>query len=530
MNERLPNGRRLKFSIGTQSLSVIRESGSYYVDKTALLERLVSEGRYYILSRPRRFGKSLLINTLKNLFEGCEELFQGLAIHPHWDWSVKHPVVRISFGAKYNRSGDLERNILRQLEIIERNAGIEISRPSATGPERLLDLLDLLHHTYGQKVVVLVDEYDKPILDVLDDPDLARENWDYLREFYGVIKDSEDHVRFVFVTGISMFSKVSLFSGLNILEDISLDPRYASICGFTDEEIDTVFAAELEGLDRQEIRRWYNGYHWRGEHKLYNPWDILLLLKKQEFAPYWFDTGAPTYLYRLLEANDYPVMKLDGEQIEQSQLTQFDVQDIDLRALMFQSGYLTIAEECRTGTSVFYSMAYPNLEVRENFAKRFLSYLGRNEVATRKDGRALLDLLLANDFDQFAVRVNAVYAAMPHQWYRKNDMKRNEGHYLTVLYVHFNAVGADVRGEESTSHGQSDLVLSHAGQVFVMEAKVIDSDSQPQIEATLSRAMTQMRERGYATKYGGGAEPVHLLALVFGSEVRNLLAYRAEVA
>ena len=520
----------MKFPIGTQSFHRVRESGTYYVDKTGLLERLVSEGDYYFLSRPRRFGKSLLVDTLRVLFEGQEKLFQGLAIHSHWDWSVKHPVIRLSFDGKYNCSGDLEHSILRQLAAIEQEYGLDVADPADTGPYRLFDLLRLLHHTYDHKVVVLIDEYDKPILDVLDDPELANENRDYLRGFYGIIKGSDQHVRFVFVTGITMFSKVSLFSGLNNLEDISLNPRYASICGFTDEEIDTVFAAELEGLDRQEIRRWYNGYHWRGEHKLYNPWDILLLLKSQEFAPHWFDTAAPTFLYRLLEANDYPVMDLDGGQIERNQLTQFDVQNIDLRALMFQSGYLTIAEEWRTGTSVFYSMMYPNLEVRENFAKKFLSYLGRNEVATRKDGRALLDLLLANDFDQFAVRVNAVYAAMPHQWYRKNDMERNEGHYLTVLYVHFNAVGADVRGEESTSHGQSDLVLSHAGQVFVMEAKVIDSDSQPQVEAALSKAMEQMRERGYATKYGGGAEPVHLLALVFGSQVRNLLAFRAEVA
>ena len=381
MNEKLLYGRRLKFSIGTQSLGLIRESGSYYVDKTALLERLTNEGRYYFLSRPRRFGKSLLVNTLKNLFEGCEELFQGLAIHPHWDWSVKHPVVRISFGAKYNRSGDLERNILRQLAAIEQEYGLDVADPADTGPDRLLDLLRLLHNAHGQKVVVLVDEYDKPILDVLDDQELANENRDYLRGFYGIIKGSEEHVRFVFVTGITMFSKVSLFSGLKILDDISLDPRYASICGFTDEEIDTVFAAELEGLDRQEIRRWYNGYHWRGEHKLYNPWDILLLLKKQEFAPYWFDTGAPTYLYRLLEANDYPVMKLDGEQIEQSQLTQFDVQDIDLQALMFQSGYLTIAEEFRGDEGIEFTLKFPNLVVRANFAKGLLYYLGRNGVA-----------------------------------------------------------------------------------------------------------------------------------------------------
>ncbi|MCY4328243.1 MAG: AAA family ATPase, partial [Rhodobacteraceae bacterium] len=267
---------RQSLPIGIQDFATIRSEGFYYVDKTPLIRQLVSAGRHYFLSRPRRFGKSLLVDTLKALFTGQEELFRGLDIHDHWDWSVTHPVVRLSFGRKYDKPEDIERNILAQLTAIERRAGLAASTWS-TAPEYLFDVLERLHHTTGQRVVVLVDEYDKPILDALSDFDRAHANRDYLRGIYGIIKGSAAHVRFVFVTGVSMFSKVSLFSDMNNLKDISLDPRFATICGYTDADIDTVFAPELAGLDRDEIRSWYNGYNWRGETRLYNPFDVLLL-------------------------------------------------------------------------------------------------------------------------------------------------------------------------------------------------------------------------------------------------------------
>ena len=264
---------RRRLPIGYQTFRNLREDGCYYVDKTALIRAIVERGRYYFLSRPRRFGKSLLLDTLHELFVGNEALFRGLAIHPHWDWHPEqaHPVVRISFDGKYNEPGDLQRSILNQLTIIERNAGLAPVRDLEDGPERLRDLLDRLHRHIGREVVVLVDEYDKPILDVLDDPEMARANRDYLRGFYGIIKGSARDIRFVFLTGISMFSNVNLFSGLNNLENISLDPRYSTICGYTDRDLDTVFAAELPGLDRDEIRRWYNGYRWLGDEKGLQP-------------------------------------------------------------------------------------------------------------------------------------------------------------------------------------------------------------------------------------------------------------------
>ena len=234
---------RKRLPIGIQDLRTIREQNCYYVDKTPMIRRLVEEGNFYFLSRPRRFGKSLLLDTLKSLFEGREELFRGLGIHQHWDWASPQPAVRLSFDGRYNSPQEIERSIVTQLGFIERSAGIEPATGLATGPERLQSVLYHLHRSTGRRVAVLVDEYDKPILDMLHDRDLAAANRDYLRGFYGIIKGAAEHVRFVFVTGVSMFSKVSLFSGLNNLKDISLDPRYATICGYTERRYRRGFRA-----------------------------------------------------------------------------------------------------------------------------------------------------------------------------------------------------------------------------------------------------------------------------------------------
>ena len=253
-----------KLPIGIQTFREIREEGCYYVDKTVYACRLVDEGKHYFLSRPRRFGKSLLVDTLKELFEGNEPLFRGLAVHDRWDWSVRHPVVRLDFsGRNFTESGHLDLNLAAQLDAMERRAGA--GTPYPAGPERFSHLLETLHERSGQRVAVLVDEYDKPILDALGTPELARANRDALRGLYSAIKFSDAHVKFTLLTGVSKFSKVGIFSGLNNLIDITLDPRYSAICGYTERDLDSVFAPELPGLDRDEIRRWYNGYGWRGE-------------------------------------------------------------------------------------------------------------------------------------------------------------------------------------------------------------------------------------------------------------------------
>ena len=287
---------RRRLPIGIQTFRKMREEGCYYVDKTAYVERLLAKGAHYFLSRPRRFGKSLFLDTLKEFFEGNQALFAGLYIHGRHDWSERHPVVRLDFArGHFEEAGALHANLSAQLDGIETAAGI---RPRYdTAPERFGYLIQSLHERTGRRVVVLVDEYDKPILDALvEAPEVARANRRYLRGLYGVIKAHDAHVRFTFLTGVSKFTKVSVFSVLNNLTDLTLDRRYSAICGYTEHDLDTVFAPELAGLDREQVREWYNGYRWRGDEKVYNPYDVLLLFDSREFAAHWFETGTPAFL------------------------------------------------------------------------------------------------------------------------------------------------------------------------------------------------------------------------------------------
>ena len=325
-------------------------------------------------------------------------------------------MVRISFDGKHDEPGDLAQSIANQLTIIERNAGLDPAGSPCLGPERLRDLLDRLHHITDQQAVVLIDEYDKPILDVIDNPEMAAANRDYLRGFYGIIKGSYEHVRFVFVTGVSMFSRVSLFSGLNNLDNISLDPEYATICGYTDADVDTVFAPELPGLDRDQIRKWYNGYHWLGDEKLYNPFDLLLLFRKRQFRPWWFETGSPTFLFRMMMERGVSPMELEHRLTDARQLSKFDIEDIGMEALLFQTGYLTITAEESRGPRTLYTLDYPNFEVLQSLNDGLLGYITGPENGFANQGDELGHLLAANDFDGFADQLRAFFAGIPFQW------------------------------------------------------------------------------------------------------------------
>ena len=387
---------RRKLPIGIQTFRRLREDDCYYVDKTAFILRLTQKGKHYFLSRPRRFGKSLLVDTIKELFEGNEELFRGLYVHDHWEWSKRRPVVRLDFGAgDYRDPALLEASVMEQLAAIERRAGI--TPEYRTAPGRLAYLLEALHERSGQRAAVLVDEYDKPILDVLEHKETARANRGYLRGLYATIKTCDAHVEFTLLTGVSKFSMASVLSGgLNNLIDITLDRRYSAICGYTEADLDTVFAPELAGLDRNRIRDWYNGYNWLGEERVYNPFDILLLFDERTFAAHWFETGTPAFLIDTLIERGVATPALDEMLAGADLLSAFDVDEMEPAALLFQTGYLTIRDVEDDDGEPLYRLGYPNREVRQSLNHHLLRALGAAGQAA--DRGRLRRLLAARDF------------------------------------------------------------------------------------------------------------------------------------
>ena len=506
-----------KLPIGIQTFRTIREDGYYYVDKTAHVWKLVSEGTHYFLSRPRRFGKSLLVDTLKELFEGNEPLFRGLAIHAHWPWSDRHPVVRLSFGSgDFTRAGNLHEETMAQLDRLGTRAGVGVRYDTA--PARFSHLLEMLHDHTGRRVVVLVDEYDKPILDVLDTPETARTNRDYLRGLYGAIKDSDAHVRFALLTGVSRFSKVNLFSVLNNLTDLTLDPGCSTICGYTEADLDAVFAPELQGLDREAVRDWYNGYSWRGDERVYNPFDVLLLLRTREFAAYWFETGSPAFLIDTMVSRGMTSPDLDGLLADRELLSTFDVGDMAPEALLFQTGYLTIRGVEDHGGERLYRLGYPNREVRQSLNRSLLRALAPAPALRAVPAYRTRRLLEANDFAGLEAAFRALFSAIPYEWHSRNDIARYEGYYASVFYSHLAAAGLDVTVEDSSSRGRADLVVRCAAQVHLFEFKVVEM-------APSGTALAQLRQRGDADKYLHLGVPIHLIGVEFSRDARNVTAF-----
>ena len=510
---------RKKLPIGIQTFARIREDGCYYVDKTGFALQLIEEGNYYFLSRPRRFGKSLLIDTLAELFEGNEPLFRGLAAHDPWDWSRRYPVVRISFGAGVLHSR--EALDIRIDSLLRANAE-RLGLPDATEKDvsgRFSELIRQAERVHGQRVVVLVDEYDKPILDNLTQPEIACEMRDGLRNLYSVIKDSDAHIRFAMLTGVSKFSKVSLFSGLNNLRDITLSSAYSAICGYTDEDVDTVFAAELVELDRDEIRAWYNGYNWTGT-SVYNPFDLLLLFQEREFRPFWFETGTPTFLVDLLTERAAWLLELSQLETDLDLLSSFEVDAIATEALMFQAGYLTIDEQINLSGNWFYRLRYPNREVFQSLHGRLLNRWAPSERATSQR-MSLHRLLRSNDFAGLQQLFTAFFASIPHDWYRNNPIAQYEGYYASVFYSHFAALGLDVRVEDATSFGRIDMAVLFNGQVYLFEFKVVEQHPN-------GKALQQLKDRAYADKYRARREPIHLVGVEFSKEQRSVVGFAVE--
>ncbi len=513
------------FPIGIQTLSEIREEGMYYVDKTSYAEMLARKGRgkHFFLSRPRRFGKSLFVDTLKELFEGNEPLFRGLAVHDRWNWSERHPVIRLDFSSgDFTEKGVLEESVDKQLSGYEEMAELtsKYTKPSV----RLWQLIEHCARKTGKKVVLLVDEYDKPILDTLGDKNLASSRQRFLRGFYSVIKQAEADIRLTFITGVSRFPRVSLFSDVNNLKDITLIPRFSSICGYTESELDDVFSRELRGLDREEIREWYNGYSWLGKEKVYNPFTILQVLDERMVEAWWFETSTPTFLVEEIRRSGWLPLEHKNITLRASDLSASDISKLKRETLLFQTGYLTIARRLKQGGVTLYRMEVPNREVRQSLNEVLMdNFMSDSETSIGTQLEQLRMVLRSADLKGLERQLRSFFAGIPHQWHTRGKVSEYEAYFACAVYGFFAGAGLDLRVEDSTSEGRIDMTVVEPNAVYLFEFKVNKGDSS-------SGALDQLRKKRYAGKYRGLNRPIHLVGVEFSSRKRNIEVFETALA
>lgn len=459
------------------------------------------------------------MSTIKAAYQGKKKLFQGLHLYANWDWDLIHPVVHISFGSGVVREiQELRQSFTYILAEHGREYGLSSSYEDLKS--RFSELIHRLHEKYGRKVVILVDEYDKPILDNIENTDTVVAIREELKNYYSVIKDSDPYIQFVFITGVSKSSKVSLFSGLNNLKDITIDKRYSSLCGYTQEELEAVFADRLDGVDLHKVRQWYNGYNWLGE-EVYNPFDILLYLDSKEFSNYWFETGTPSFLIKLLFARKYIIPSLESIWASEKILGSFEIERIEVETLLFQTGYLTLKSMQQVAGIRRFNLGYPNLEVKQGLSDSLLTYLTGNLAESEKVKFSVIEALAEDNLDTFRDIFQAFFASIPHDWYRKNQLAGYEGYYASIVYCYFAALGLDVHPEEPTNKGRIDLVVHFEGRVYVIEFKVGEL-------ADTGKALDQIRVKGYAEKFAG--KEVYLIGVEFSSEQRNVVWFEWERA
>lgn len=464
----------------------------------------------------------MFISMLKELFEGNRNLFEGLAVYSDWDWSTAYPVIRLDFnGGVYTKPGNVEEHAIALVEEAEKKYEVFPAGTSRPASERLSNLIIELQKATGQRVAILVDEYDKPILDALHKPKIAKKNRDYLRGLYSVVKWREDEIKFSFFTGVSRFSKVSLFSGINNLKDITINPAYSSICGYTESDLDTVFSSELDGLDREKIRDWYNGYCWLGEDKVYNPHDILYLLETREFMPWWFRTGSTKYLIDTMKKHEVMSLNLDRIQAHSDLLESFNIDNVAPETLLFQAGYLTIVERIydEEGGDAYYKLDYPTREVRQNLNRLlFKSILGRMSEEFMKKRKSLRRLLQDCDVKGMKEMFQSLLAGIPYQWHSRGKIVKYEAYVASVFYSYFTGTGLRVQAEDFTNRGRIDLVVTGPAYVYLFEFKVVNGKPS-------GTALRQILDKGYAQMYRGSGMPVYLVGVEFSSEERNIVGF-----
>ena len=508
-----------KLPLGLQTFAKVREGGFAYVDKTPLAIDLANAAGVYFLARPRRFGKSLFLDTLRNLFEAKRELFAGLYAEGNWDWNIKYPVIKLDMSGYFGEPEDLKASLY---DLMENNAiklGIDLRGQNLSTQFRNL-IIDAARR-HGQKAILLIDEYDKPMIDNIGNLELAQQMRDQLHGFYSIIKAADEHLRFVMLTGVSKFSKVSIFSGLNNLDDISLDPNYGNICGYTEEDLDKVFGEHLQAVDREQLRYWYNGYNFLGAERVYNPYDILNFIKDSQsfgeprFRSYWFETGTPTFVIDLLARDNLSAHQLEPSAASEKLVDSCPIDKIELTTVLFQSGYLTIDSIDNTDpyTST-YRLVCPNHSVRSALQYNLFRHYTGNSNASHQS--AMFRALRDGNFAEIESELIRLFASIAADNYRKNDIARFEGYYASVVYSFFVGMGLKVIPEDVSNLGRVDLTIQLAGNTYVIEFKVVKRKSKT------NSALRQIIQRDYASKYSG---KVYQIGIEFSETKRTIVAF-----
>ena len=457
-------GNEIKYPLGIQTFAKVIQEDLLYVDKTALIHDLVSRGSVYFFSRPRRFGKSLLISTLEALFAGQREWFKGLAIDKTDFAFTVHPIIKLEFTKdEYHTADNLRESIDVSLGQIAKR--YDITLETHTYNQRFDELVVKLHEKTGQKVVLLVDEYDKPILNNLGKSTLA-EIKQVMSSFYAVAKSLDEHLKFVFITGVSKFAKVSVFSGMNSLTDISMDPRYSALCGITETELQQSFAAPIakigqaQKLERPQllaqIKHWYNGYRFAEDAEgVYNPYSVLSLFHFGRFDNYWFHTATPTFLLKLIAQQQFDLSQIKTLELDRNAFASIDTEDMDILVILVQTGYLTIVNY----EDGWYHLDYPNFEVKQSFNNAIVKYFGKIPGAGSSYIKRLYSNLLGNDLDSFFDTLSVFFANVPY-----DISLKHEKYYQTIFYSVFTLLGYNLQVEVTTNQGRIDCVLQNQRQ------------------------------------------------------------------
>ena len=506
-----------KLPIGIQTFSEIIEKEYLYVDKTEVVYRLLTSGKYFFLSRPRRSGKSLTLSTIKSIYLGQRELFTGLWIEDQWDWEQIHPMIHISFsGIGYQTQG-LEAAIEAELRLVGTQFDIRFEQ---IGIDRMFAELIRKLADKG-KVVLLIDEYDKPIIDYLDDIEQAKENQATLKTFYSVIKNNDPYIEFLLITGVSKFSKVSIFSELNNLTDITINRRFANLTGYTQTELEDSFAPYMPdaesilGLDRStllaRLQHWYNGYSWDGRTYVYNPFSILNFFLQVDFRNFWFETGTPTFLLKLLKKEW--LYKLDDLTVSEQTFSSYEIEQLQVIAILFQSGYLTIKEK---GDFGLYTLDYPNAEVKESMLSYIIADLRNQQAAlTKPMVIELYEAFNANDVERIILLIKSIFKNIPSQIF----LGKAEAYYHSLIHLVFFYLGQYTESEVNTNDGRLDCVVQTPTHIYILEFK---------LDKSADEALQQIKDRGYADKYAADPRPKVLLGINFSREEKTVDGWKID--